>query len=80
MFIPIDHIAEMLDVDVTTVWRWARSAGIRPKTRKRGRGGQLIPARALMNYLAKSGKIPFSQIERDSLEDKSVPQVLDSPK
>ena len=66
MFVAIDDKAKMFEVNDSTIWRWAKSAGIEIKTPKRGKGKrQQVPIKKLINYLVKTKRIPFKKIETD---------------
>jgi predicted site-specific integrase-resolvase len=62
MFIRMKAAAEMLEVHNATLWRWVKQSGL--PMPKDSNGKQTVPVVALINYLARTGKLPFRHQER----------------
>jgi len=78
MYVAVDYLAEILDVDHTTIRRWVQAAGLNFRSQKRGNGRHMVPVRALLNYLIESEKLPFSHVEKECCdrEDYEYPQIV----
>lgn len=62
MFVPIKHVAEMLHVHHTTIWRWAKASGLKVKTSP---SGQMIPVVAFLNWMVRHQKLPLPATQEE---------------